>query len=175
MPASTASPSGVSQTTWGKMRPLLSFGVAVKEWRELNYFGASDTTRELLAHWFERPHRLIGGTGEEFDFRYYFCQREAIETFIYLIEVRGMHSLSSLIFEFGGPNAETEALGIKPEDDEWARSTSQIFTGCSSRAAEVARKPRLTIGQDRRSPSRKRSTPALNCATGSRPITASCF
>lgn len=102
---------------------------AVKEWRELNYFGASDTTRELLAHWFERPHRLIGGTGEEFDFHYYFCQREAIETFIYLIEVRAMHSLSSLIFEFGGPNAETEALGIKPEDDEWARYAFKLATG----------------------------------------------
>jgi type III restriction enzyme len=94
---------------------------AVKEWRELNYFGASDTTRDLLAYWFERPHRLSNTVGEDFDFRYYFCQREAIETFIYLIEVRGLRSLSSLIFEFGGPNAETQALGIKPEDDEWAR------------------------------------------------------
>ncbi|TYR36066.1 restriction endonuclease subunit R [Mesorhizobium microcysteis] len=102
---------------------------AVKEWRELNYFGASDTTRELLGYWFERPHRLIGGGGEEFDFRYYFCQREAIETLIYLTEVRGMASLSSLIFEYGGPNAETEALGIKPEDDEWARYAFKLATG----------------------------------------------
>jgi type III restriction enzyme len=30
---------------------------AVKEWRDLRYPGASETTRELLAHWFERPHR----------------------------------------------------------------------------------------------------------------------
>src|SRR5690606_24465028 len=66
---------------------------AVKEWRELNYFGASDTTRELLAYWFERPHRVVGGDGEEFDFRYYFCQREAVETLIYLIEVRSLTSL----------------------------------------------------------------------------------
>lgn len=102
---------------------------AVKEWRELNYFGASDTTRELMAYWFERPHRLMNGSGEEFDFRYYFCQREAIETFIYLIEVRRLTSLSSLIFEYGGPNAETEALGIKPEDDEWARYAFKLATG----------------------------------------------
>lgn len=102
---------------------------AVKEWRELNYFGASDTTRELLGYWFERPHRLMGGSGEEFDFRYYFCQREAIETLIYLTEVRGMTSLSSLLFEYGGPNAETEALGIKPEDDEWARYAFKLATG----------------------------------------------
>ena len=35
---------------------------AVKEWHELNYFGASDTTRELLTYWFERPHRIDGVT-----------------------------------------------------------------------------------------------------------------
>ncbi|MCG8508202.1 MAG: DEAD/DEAH box helicase family protein, partial [Rhodospirillales bacterium] len=102
---------------------------AVKEWRELNYYGASETTRELLTHWFERPHRLVGGTSEEFDFRYYFCQREAIETFIFLMEVRGIRSLSSLILEYGSPNAETEALGINPEDDEWVRYAFKLATG----------------------------------------------
>lgn len=102
---------------------------AVKEWRELNYYGASDTTRELLAYWFERPHRMTDADGDELEFRYYFCQREAIETFIYLIEVRRMHSLSSLVFEYGGANAETEALGIKPEDDEWARYAFKLATG----------------------------------------------
>ena len=101
---------------------------AVKEWRELNYYGASDTTRELLNYWFERPHRMKAGD-EEIDFRYYFCQREAIETFIYLIEVRQLRSLSSLVFDFGGANAETEALGIKPEDDEWARYAFKLATG----------------------------------------------
>ena len=103
--------------------------VAVKEWRELNYFGASDTTRELLTCWFERPHRINGPNGEGIEFRYYFCQREAIEAFIYLMEVRGLRSLSSLIIEYGDANAETEALGIKPEDDEWARYAFKLATG----------------------------------------------
>ena len=102
---------------------------AVKEWRELKYYGASDTTRELLAHWFERPHRIKGPNGDDIEFRYYFCQREAIETFIFLMEVRGLRSLSSLIFEYGGPNAETEALGIAPEEDEWARYAFKLATG----------------------------------------------
>ena len=44
--------------------------------------------QELLSYWFERPHRLPDGNGGDFEFRYYFCQREAIETFIYLLEVR---------------------------------------------------------------------------------------
>lgn len=101
----------------------------VKEWRELNYYGASETTRELLAHWFERPHRLLASDGGEIEFRYYFCQREAIETLIFLMEVRGIKSLSSLVSEYGGPNAETEALGINPEDDEWARYALKLATG----------------------------------------------
>ena len=44
---------------------------AIKEWRELNYFGASDTTRVLLPHWFERPHRIDGPKDEDIEFRYY--------------------------------------------------------------------------------------------------------
>ena len=102
---------------------------AVKEWRELNYYGASDTTRELLTYWFERPHRIAEANGDEIEFRYYFCQREAVETFIYLTEVRG-HALAVLAdLRVWGPNAETEALGIKPEDDEWARYAFKLATG----------------------------------------------
>ncbi|MCS3765552.1 DEAD/DEAH box helicase family protein [Bradyrhizobium centrosematis] len=102
---------------------------AVKEWRDLHYPGASDTTRELLAYWFERPHRIATGAGDDFEFRYYFCQREAIETFIYLLEIRRLHNLSSLLFEYGGPSGETEALGVRPEDDEWARYAFKLATG----------------------------------------------
>lgn len=101
----------------------------VKEWRELNYYGASETTRKLLAHWFDRPHRIKARNGDDIEFRYYFCQREAVETFIFLMEVRGLRSLSSLILEYGGPNAETEALGIAPEEDEWARYAFKLATG----------------------------------------------
>ncbi|MBI4024485.1 MAG: hypothetical protein HY360_05855 [Verrucomicrobia bacterium] len=69
----------------------------VKEWRDNFYFGASDTTRHLLNHWFGRAHRVDGN-----EFRYYFCQREAIETLIYLKEVRKLECLSQLIAELGG-------------------------------------------------------------------------
>src|ERR1700684_1133871 len=54
------------------VNPLRAVG---KEWRDLHYPGASDTTRELLAHWFERPHRVLSGAGEGLEFRYFFCQR----------------------------------------------------------------------------------------------------
>ncbi|MCI0748838.1 MAG: DEAD/DEAH box helicase family protein [Verrucomicrobia subdivision 3 bacterium] len=100
----------------------------VKAWRETDYPGASDTTRELLHHWFGRDH-LIEAGGQQIPFRYYFCQREAMETLIYLYEVRGIRSLTPLMSEFAGPSAETAALGVNPDDDRWARYAFKLATG----------------------------------------------
>ena len=36
----------------------------IKAWRESDYAGASDTTRELLFHWFERDHVIETPTEE---------------------------------------------------------------------------------------------------------------
>ncbi|MCK6555103.1 DEAD/DEAH box helicase family protein [Candidatus Binatia bacterium] len=49
----------------------------VKRWRQANYEGATPVTKQLLAHWTraDRPRRL------------FFCQREAVETIIYLAEI----------------------------------------------------------------------------------------
>jgi len=101
----------------------------VREWRETDYPGASDTTRELLHHWFQRDHLVTLGSGDCVPFRYYFCQREAIETLIYLYEVRGIRSLCGLMGEFAGPDAETAALGVNPEEDRWARYAFKLATG----------------------------------------------
>ncbi|MGA8185452.1 MAG: DEAD/DEAH box helicase family protein [Terriglobia bacterium] len=101
----------------------------VRQWREAFYVGASDTTRELLGHWFDRPHRMTTPSGDEFAFRYYFCQREAIETLIYLKEVRRIETLSQIINEFGGREAEIAALGITEEEDAWSRYAFKIATG----------------------------------------------
>lgn len=102
---------------------------AVKEWRESFYGGASDTTRELLNHWFNRSHRGKTAAGEEFEFHYYFCQREAIETLTYLKEVRGLTCLSQIVAEFGGPAAEVQSLGITEEEDMWSRYAFKVATG----------------------------------------------
>jgi type III restriction enzyme len=50
----------------------------VKRWRDADYRGASNVTKELLRHWArtDRERRL------------FFCQREAVETIIYLAELR---------------------------------------------------------------------------------------
>ncbi len=100
----------------------------VKDWRDAFYPGASDTTRHLLNHWFGGPHDRseYGGPPE---FRYYFCQREAIETLIYLKEVRKLECLSQLVAEFGGQYSETAALGITDEEDAWSRYAFKMATG----------------------------------------------
>ncbi|QZZ21273.1 DEAD/DEAH box helicase family protein [Leptothermofonsia sichuanensis E412] len=102
---------------------------AVREWREAFYIGASDTTIQLLNHWFNRAHRQTTPDGEEFEFRYYFCQREAVETLIYLKEVRRIECLSQIIAEFGGANAELQALGITDDEDAWSRYAFKLVTG----------------------------------------------
>jgi len=48
---------------------------AVNTWREGGYEGASEVTRRLFEYWFDEDHEVSGFNSQ---FRYYFCQREAI-------------------------------------------------------------------------------------------------
>ena len=50
----------------------------VRRWRESNYRNATNVTRELLNHW----------KREDKERRLFFCQREAVETIIWLAEIR---------------------------------------------------------------------------------------
>lgn len=54
--------------------------VDVKRWREAKWEGATNVTKDLLRHWWrhDRVRRL------------FFCQLEAVETIIFLNEIRGM-------------------------------------------------------------------------------------
>lgn len=67
---------------------------AVDLWRETRYEGASEVTRRLFEYWFEEDHE-IAGFGVPF--RYYFCQREAIETLAWLVEIAGIRDTQALI------------------------------------------------------------------------------
>ena len=67
---------------------------AVDEWRRTGYPGASEVTRRLFAYWFEEDHEV---SGFSVPFRYYFCQREAIETLVWLVEVAGTKDSKRLI------------------------------------------------------------------------------
>lgn len=99
---------------------------ALDAWRQADYVGASETSRELLYHWFFSDHVFATASGEPLQFSYYFCQREAIETLIYLIEIRGIRSLSALKAEFEG---DIEGKGITPEEDLWPRYAFRMATG----------------------------------------------
>ena len=57
-------------------------------WRNKGYPGASPTSVALLRHWFETEHLTENADGTLSPFRYYFAQREAVESVIWLYEVQ---------------------------------------------------------------------------------------
>lgn len=65
----------------------------VDEWRDSGYPGASETTRRLFQFWFDEDHLLPGGER----FHFYFCQREAVETIVYLYEVEKKFDAAELV------------------------------------------------------------------------------
>ena len=60
---------------------------AVKKFRDSSYEGATETSKSLLNWWFKTPHLLPQADGTSVEFQYFFAQREAIETIIYLYDV----------------------------------------------------------------------------------------
>lgn len=69
---------------------------AVNGWRENGYPRVSETSRRLLQFWFDEDHLLASGE----PFRFYFCQREAMETIIYLYEVEGCRDAAKLVLAY---------------------------------------------------------------------------
>ena len=71
---------------------------AVDAWREGGYPGASEVTQRLFAYWFDEDHEVPGFPAP---FRYYFCQREAIETLVWLVEVAKQRDTKPLVEAYG--------------------------------------------------------------------------
>lgn len=67
---------------------------AVDAWRRDGYEGASEVTRRLFEYWFEEDHEV---PGFGVPFRYHFCQREAIETLAWLVEMSDQRDAQKLI------------------------------------------------------------------------------
>jgi len=70
---------------------------AVDKWRDEGYQGASEVSKRLMQFWFDQDHLLKDGSV----FRYWWAQRESLETLIYLTEVRGFYDLEPIIEELG--------------------------------------------------------------------------
>ena len=72
------------QNAYEKLLPPLVYKIrlAVTKWRDNNYDGASETSKSLMNFWFNQKH-FIGQN----KFGFFFSQREAVESVIYLFEV----------------------------------------------------------------------------------------
>nr|VFK57730.1 MAG: type III restriction enzyme [Candidatus Kentron sp. TUN]VFK66256.1 MAG: type III restriction enzyme [Candidatus Kentron sp. TUN] len=96
----------------------------VKEFRDGGYVGATETSRSLLTWWFETPHWQPQYNGPDVEFRYFFAQREALETIIYLVDVVGVKDKFDLMrFDDSG------ALSTGMFDEDWRRFVIKMATG----------------------------------------------
>jgi type III restriction enzyme len=96
----------------------------VKEWRDSGYVGAAATSRSLLNWWFNTQHLLSRSDGDLAEFQYYFAQREALETIVYLYDVVGMQDKYDLMrFDSSG----TVSSGMF--DETWRRFVVKMATG----------------------------------------------
>ena len=96
----------------------------VKTWRDDNYSGASETSRALLNWWFKTPHLHEQDDETRAEFRYYFAQREAIETIIYLYDVVKVRDEYDLM-RFDSSRAVSAGLF----DENWLRFVIKMATG----------------------------------------------
>jgi type III restriction enzyme len=93
---------------------------AVHTWRDQDYPGITDTTRRLLQFWFEEDHII-----DNEPFRFWFCQREAIETLIYVYEVMKKRNFIDIARDFGsGP-----IQGYDPTYDQYPLYAFKMATG----------------------------------------------
>ncbi len=96
----------------------------VKDFRDRDYAGASDTSRALLTWWFKTEHTMPQSDGTLAPFQYYFAQREALETIVWLYEVAGAHSPYDLMrYDSSG------FVNQKMFDESWARYVIKMATG----------------------------------------------
>ncbi|MFZ3137497.1 MAG: DEAD/DEAH box helicase family protein [Thermodesulfovibrionales bacterium] len=96
----------------------------VKGFRDGGYVGATDTSRSLLNWWFNKPHLLPKADGTMAEFEYYFAQREALETIVYLYDVVGVKDKHDLMrFDASG------LVSGSMFDETWRRFVVKMATG----------------------------------------------
>ncbi len=107
------------------MPPLVSqLRKKVKDWRDSGYSGATDTSKSLLNWWFNTTHLLPQADGTMAEFQYYFAQREALETIIYLYDVVEVKDKFDLM-RFDSSGAVTTGMF----DETWRRFVVKMATG----------------------------------------------
>lgn len=95
-----------------------------KEFRDSGYVGATATSKALLCWWFETEHLQLQPDGAMTPFRYYFAQREALETIIWLVDVAGAKDKHDLMrFDTSGQ------VSGNMFDETWRRYVIKMATG----------------------------------------------
>jgi type III restriction enzyme len=113
-------------TAYEKLLPPLVANIRseVAAWRSAGYAGASETSRALLKWWFETDHLIEQSDGTETQFLYYFAQREAVETVIWLYDARRVRDKFDLLrFDASG------AVSANMFDEDWPRFVLKMATG----------------------------------------------
>lgn len=111
---------------YGKLLPPLVAKLRqdVKKWRDKNYVGVSNTSLALLNWWFKTDHPVPQSDGTTKLFKYYFAQREAIETLIYLHEiVKAKDKYDLMRFDSSG------ILSASMFAESWRRYVIKMATG----------------------------------------------
>jgi type III restriction enzyme len=110
----------------GKLIPPLVDKVrqGVKAWRNSGYAGGSETTRALLRYWFQQEHLVPQLDGTIGPFRWFFAQREAVESAIWLYEIEQARSPYAMMnYDSSG------AISKQMFDEDWARYVMKLATG----------------------------------------------
>ena len=95
----------------------------VHKFRASNYQGASQTSKSLLKWWFKTEHPIINSNPETY-FRYFFSQREAIESLIYLHDVARIDNQQQLVqYDRSG------GLSSQHFIESWKRYVLKLATG----------------------------------------------
>jgi type III restriction enzyme len=114
------------ETSMDKLMPPLVAVLRqkVKNFRDGGYVGASDTSRSLLNWWFKTSHLNPQADGTMAEFQYFFAQREALETIIYLYDVVGVNDKFDLMrFDSSG------VVSASMFDETWRRFVIKMATG----------------------------------------------
>lgn len=114
------------ERSYEKLLPPLVANILreVTGWRAAGYAGASPTSRTLLQWWFETEHPVEAADRTLSTFRYYFAQREAVESVIWLHDVRKVRDKFDLLrFDASG------AVSANMFDEAWPRYVIKMATG----------------------------------------------
>ena len=96
----------------------------VAAWRDSGYDGASRTSIALLTWWFATDHFDERADETRTPFRYYFAQREAVETIIYLHEIAQIKDKYDLLrYDSSG------AVSAGMFNETWNRYVIKMATG----------------------------------------------